>query len=52
MKLATPGCGGIEKFVRKALTPPSELALANALGKLLRIGALRADDHGEGQGYC
>ena len=32
--------GGIEEFLNKSVTPPSALALSNALDVLLRIGAL------------
>ena len=42
LKLAEPGVGGIKKFISKALTPPKDLALENALTKLFRIGALHA----------
>ena len=42
--LAADGVGGIKAFVSKALTPPKELALTNALTKLVGIGALREDN--------
>ena len=46
LKLARQGVGGVAEFVAKALTPPSDLALENALGRLIAVGALRADDEG------
>ena len=42
--LAERGVGAIARFCAKALTPPKPLALANALDKLQRIGALRQRD--------
>lgn len=38
--MASPGPGGIEAFLRKALSPPSVRALANAIDVLRRISAL------------
>lgn len=46
LKLARKGVGGVAEFVAKALTPPSDLALENALSRLIAVGALRADDEG------
>ena len=43
LKLARDGLGGIKDFVSKALTPPKEMSLINALSKLKGIGALRSD---------
>jgi hypothetical protein len=36
--VAEPGHGGIAGFLKKACTPPSDLALDNALDLLLHIG--------------
>lgn len=42
--LAEPEKGGVAAFINKALTPPGEAALNNALTLLTRIGALRTDE--------
>ena len=42
--LALPGQGGVAAFINKALTPPGEAALENALTLLTRIGAFRSNE--------
>lgn len=42
--LAPAGQGGVAAFINKALTPPGEAALGNALTLLARIGAFRANE--------
>lgn len=42
--LAVSGRGGVASFINKALTPPADTALDNALTLLTRIGAFRGDE--------
>ena len=44
LRLAPEGLGGVENFILKAVTPPSEKALMNALETLHRIGAFKEDE--------
>ena len=44
LRLARQGVGGIKSFMSKAMDQPEDLALDNAMSKLLRIGALEKHD--------
>lgn len=44
LELAPGRAGGIQEFLARAITPPSERACSNALELLHRIGAIRQED--------
>ena len=42
--VARPGPRGVGAFLKKAVTPPSDLALHNAMNLLLHIGAMTLEE--------